>query len=248
MTDIGERAIVVTGASGGIGVALAERLIGAGADNIALQYRSRPEALTEAVERAGLDPDRHCIAADLTEEDQAKRFADSVLERFGAPWALINLAGATSNGMSWKLTLADFEEVVRGNLVTTFLACREMVPSMREAGGGRIVNASSIVAFNGAPGASHYAAGKAAVIGFTRALARELAPSGITANALALGYFEYGMIETIPEKVRESLIDQIPAGRFGEIEEIAGLVKYLTGAEGAYVTGQVLHLNGGMYG
>lgn len=239
---------MLTGASGGIGVALTDYLLERGITSLALQYRSAPEELFATLRRHGLDPEQHCFRAELSDESQVREFGEGVRERFGTPWGLINMAGSTSNALSWKLSLEEFEEIVASSLTTTFLTCREFIPAMRDADGGRIVNTASVVAFTGVAGASHYCAAKAGVIGFTKAIARELATRHITANVMALGYFDYGMLYTVPEDLREGIRKQIPAGRFGAVAEIGGTVRHLLSDESAYTTGQVLHINGGMYG
>jgi 3-oxoacyl-[acyl-carrier protein] reductase len=243
-----DKTIVLTGASGGIGVALTDYLIGRGATKLALQYRSSPESLFAMLRDRGIDPDKHCFQADLAAEQDVRAFGEAVRTGFGTPWGVINLAGSTSNALSWKLSLEDFERVIASSLTSTFLVCREFIPAMREAEGGRIVNTSSVVAFSGVAGASHYAAAKSGVVGFTKAIARELSSRGITANALALGYFDYGMLYTVPEELREGIRRQIPAGRFGTAAEIGGTILHLFSEQGAFTSGQVLHINGGMYG
>jgi 3-oxoacyl-[acyl-carrier protein] reductase len=245
MTD---KPVILTGASGGIGLALTDYLLSHGAERLALQYRSAPDELFDVVRRHGLDPDRHCFRADLSDAQDVAGFGAKVREEFGPAWGLVNLAGSTSNGLSWKLSLEEFERVIADSLTTTFLSCREFIPAMREARGGRIVNVSSVVAFSGVAGASHYGAAKAGVVGFTKSIARELAARQITANVLALGYFDYGMLYTVPEDHRESIREQIPTGRFGTAAEIGAMVMHLLSDDAAYTTGQVLHINGGMYG
>ena len=165
----------------------------------------------------------------------------------GAIWGLVHFAGSTSNGMSWKLSLEEFNRVIHANLTSTFLTCREFIPGMREANGGRIITISSIVAFSGIAGAAHYSASKAGVVGLTKSLALELASKKITVNALALGYFNHGMIHTVPENLRAQIRTRIPTDRFGEADEIGGMLKYLLSADGAFLTGQTLHINGGQY-
>ena len=243
-----DRTILLTGASGGVGLALTDYLLARGHTNLACQYRTNADMLVEMVRRHGLDPDAHCFRADLTDEAEVRTLGSEVHKAFGTVWGLINLAGSTSNSMSWKLPFEEFQRVIADNLTSTFLACREFIPPMREAGGGRIVNVSSVVAFTGVAGASHYAAAKAGVVGFTKAISRELASRYITANVLALGYFDYGMLFTVPEELREGIRGQIPAARFGTAAEIGGMAVHLLSDDGAYTTGQVLHINGGMYG
>ncbi len=245
MTD---RTIVLTGASGGIGVALTEYLIENGFTRLALQFRTNPDKLFATLQRYGLEPEKHCFHADLSNEDEVGAFGQDVRDVFGTPWGLINLAGSTSNGLSWKLALEEFQQILASNLITTFLVCREFIPGMRKADGGRIINISSVVAFSGVAGASHYGAAKAGVAGFTRSIARELSTRHITANVMALGYFDYGMLYTVPDDLRESIRQQIPAHRFGVAAEIGGPIAYLLSDDSAYTTGQVLHINGGMYG
>jgi 3-oxoacyl-[acyl-carrier protein] reductase len=246
--SVKDRTVVLTGGSGGIGVALTEYLLANGLSRLAVQYRTRPDALFAAVRRHGLDPEKHCFHADLTSQEDVCSLGREVASRFGPVWGLINLAGSTSNGLSWKLSLEQFRRIVDDNLITTFLASREFIPVMREARGGRIVNVSSVVAFSGAPGAAHYGAAKAAVVGFTKAIAGELAARQVTANVVALGYFDYGMLYTVPTELREAVRSRIPAARFGSAAEVGGLLVHLLSDESAYTTGQVLHVNGGMYG
>lgn len=245
---VSDRPIVLTGASGGIGVALTEYLLGKGFTRIALQYNKTPEKLLGVLEQHGLDPAKHCFGADLTSEDAVGEFGENVRAELGTPWGIINLAGSSSNALSWKLPLEEFQAILANSLTTTFLVCREFIPAMRAADGGRIVNTSSVVAFTGVAGASHYCAAKAGVVGFTKSIARELVSKHVTANVLALGYFDYGMLYTVPENLREGIREQIPARRFGTAAEIGGTLIHLLSDEGAYTNGQVLHINGGMYG
>jgi 3-oxoacyl-[acyl-carrier protein] reductase len=245
MTD---RAIVLTGASGGIGLALTDYLLSNGTTNVAFQYRSSGEELIATVRGHGLDPAKHCYRANLTDEDEVGRFGEEVATALGPVWGLVNLAGSTSNALTWKLSLEEFQRVLGDSVTTTFLACRQFIPGMREQRGGRILNISSVVAFAGVAGAAHYCAAKAGVVGLTKAIARELASREVTANVLALGYFDYGMLYTVPEQLRDDIRGQIPLSRFGKIDELGGMVTHLLGDDAAYTTGQVLHINGGMYG
>jgi 3-oxoacyl-[acyl-carrier protein] reductase len=240
--------VLLTGANGGVGLALADHLLANGVENLICQYRSNGESLFEMVRSHGINPDLTCVRADLSDEAQVHSLGDTIEERYGSIWGLVNLAGSTSNGVSWKLSLEDFQTVLSDSVITTFLTCRRFIPTMREARGGRIVNVSSVVAFTGVAGASHYGAAKAGVVGYTKSIARELASRGVTANVLALGYYDYGMMYTIPDDVREEIRASIPVGRLGTAAEIGGMLSFLLSDEGAYTTGQTLHVNGGLYG
>lgn len=248
LANLTDKTVVLTGASGGIGVALTDYLLDKGLSHLALQYRASPDRLFATVRQHGLDPEKHCFRADLSNEADVRAFGEEIGASFGTVWGLINLAGSTSNGLSWKLSLDEFQHVVGDNLTTTFLASREFIPVMRDAQGGRIINISSVVAFSGVAGASHYCAAKAGVVGFTKAIARELATRHVTANVVTLGYFDYGMLYTVPVELREDIRQQIPAGRFGSAAEVGGMVLHLLSDDSTYTTGQVLHINGGMYG
>ncbi len=170
-TDLTDKTVVLTGASGGVGVALTIYLLAAGLSQLVCQYRTDGSDLFAVMRRHGLDPDRHCFRADLSEEEAVRALGANVRDSFGSVWGLINLAGASSNAMSWKLSLDDFQRVLADNLTTTFLTCREFVPGMRDERAGRIINILSVVAFTGVSGASHYAAAKAGIVGFTKAIA-----------------------------------------------------------------------------
>ena len=211
------------------------------------QYRSHPDAITAVLEKHGLDAGERLLRADLTDENDVSALHRTLRERFGSVFGLVNLAGGSSNCMSWKMTRQEFQQVVDLNLMTTFLTCREFIPEMRERGCGRIVNISSVVAHTGVVGASHYCAAKAGIVGFSKSLALELAPKNIAVMVVALGYFNYGLLHTIPAEQREVIRGRIPAQQFGQAEHIGGLLSFLLSDAGAYSSGQVYHLNGGLY-
>jgi len=245
--DARERPILLTGANGGVGVELADYLLNQGYQKLIFSYHTASDRIGSVVKKHGFSEADMCFKADLTQEGDVRRLKESVQAKHGNLWALLNLAGTSSNGMSWKLPVDEFRRIIDVNLTTSFLTAREFIPGMREAVGGRIINTSSVVAFTGVAGASHYCASKAGIVGLTRALSTELASKAITVNALALGYFEYGMINTIPENLREEIVKRIPAGHFGKIGELGGLIDFLLDDKSSYITGQVLHLNGGIY-
>ena len=239
--------LLITGANGGLGSELVNYLLDAGFDNIACQYRSSSDVISKVFENHNIDYSKHCFYADLTVEEDVKKLRTSINESIGKVWGIINMARANSNFMSWKMSKNEFQRIVDSNLTSTFLVNKEFIPDLRDSSGGRIINISSIIAFSGIIGASHYVSSKAGLIGLTKSLALELSNKSITVNALALGYFDYGIIKDVPPAMLEEIKSKIPLKRLGKIEEIAGLLKYLLSSEGAYCTGQVFHINGGLY-
>lgn len=245
-TTGGDRPVLVTGANGGIGLGVVRSLLEHG-HRVACHYHTDTSRLFALLNEFGCDRERDAHAADLTVEEDVARMHAAFSECFGPFWGLVNVAGTSSNAMSWKMPLAEFQRVVDGNLVSTFLCTRQYAPEMREREGGRIINVSSVVGEIGVAGASHYAAAKAGILGFTRAVAMELAPRGVTVNAVALGYFDVGLIDSVPADLQDRLIATIPWKRFGTVAEVAGLVRYLLSDEAAYATGQTFRLNGGLH-
>lgn len=240
-----DRTVLVTGANGGIGLGVTEALIELGY-RVACAYHTGRSRLDEMLKRYDLDPARHCFQADLTNEADVSEMHAGIARHFGPLWGLINVAGGSSNAMSWKMTAGDFRSVIEMNLVSTFLCVREFAPEMRERGAGRIVNISSVVGETGIAGASHYAAAKAGIVGFTKSIALELAQRHVTANTIALGYFDVGLIESVPADIRARILEQIPWRRLGTAAEVAGLVAYLLSDAAEYATGQTFSLNGGL--
>jgi NAD(P)-dependent dehydrogenase (short-subunit alcohol dehydrogenase family) len=245
--------VLVTGAGGGLGCALVEKMLDDGFD-VVCQYRDHYTALKDVWDRHAhitSDPirnfDSRCFKAELTNESDVRNLRAAIESTTGQRVQhLINLAGASSNGMCWKLDLKSFTGAIYDNLVSTFLVCREFIPGMRDAEYGRIINISSVVAANGAVGASHYAAAKAGIEGFTRSAALELIGKGVTVNALALGYFDQGIINTIPPAIQEQIKEKIPAKKFGSIQHFYSAVKFLLDSDNGYTTGQTLHVDGGL--
>lgn len=238
---------LITGANGGIAQHVLRHLLKRGHRNVVAHYRGQRDRVDAALAEFGLPTD-HAVQADLCDEDSVSRMRDAVCARHGSVTALVNVAGSSSNAMSWKLDTSDFIQVVHDSLLSTFLCCKAFTPGMREQRYGRIVNFSSIVGATGVAGAAHYAAAKAGVTGFTKSIAQELASRGITANALALGYFDTGLIHSVPEQMQAAIRDRIPIGRFGSEPDVGAAVEYLIGPDSAFLTGQVIHLNGGQFG
>ena len=238
---------LLTGASGGLGVGIAKELLNAGIKNIACQYNNNFAEIASVLESAGLNPHDHLFQADLSSEEQVKALRVNIEEKLGGVQNLINLAGGSTNGVVWKLSFEDYQKIMNLNMTSTFLCCREFVPFMREQKYGRIVNVSSIVASRGAAGASHYAASKAAIEGFSKSISLELARNNICVNALALGYMDTGIINEVPEKIRDELVLNTPRQRLGSPSDVTKVLNYLLDPKNDFVTGQVFHVNGGLY-
>ena len=231
------RTALVTGASKGIGRAIAEELARAGA-SVAVGYRSgREEAEALASEVGG-----RAIQADVSSPEDAKR----LVEEAGDVDILVNNAGLTRDTVLARMSDDDWRVVLGTNLDSVFYMCRAVSRPMMRRRGGAIVNVSSIVGVHGNFGQANYAASKAGVAAFTKSLAKELAGKGVTVNALAPGFIETEMVESIPEKVQAKLLEQIPLRRFGRAEEVGRAVTYLVSQDGDYITGAELSINGGL--
>ncbi len=238
---------LLTGASGGLGREITKLLLAAGVHRIACQYHSNKKELECIFIDAGLDPEKHLYQADLTSEHSVAGLRNSIEQRQGKVVNLINLAGGSKNGMSWKVSVDDIKHIIGINLISTMLCCREFIPGMRENGNGRIINTSSIVAYRGAVGAAHYAAAKAGILGYSKSLSLELASKSITVNTLALGYMNAGIIDQVPDDIQMELIEQTPLKRLGTPADVATSILYLLDQGNDFMTGQVLHINGGLY-
>jgi NAD(P)-dependent dehydrogenase (short-subunit alcohol dehydrogenase family) len=242
-----EKVILVTGAGGALGSGLLEGLIESGYKNVIGHYRKNSKLLIEILEKHNLSVERYSYCASLVNEEDVKSMHQHIANNFGATYAVINVAGSSTNSMSWKLSLKDFKETIDNNLISTFLTCKEFIPDMRESCAGRIINVSSVVAHTGVVGSSHYCASKSAIEGFTRSLSLELSSKDITANTIALGYFDSGIIDQVPEQAKETIKKSTPLKRFGKTQEFTEIVKYLLSDSSQFMTGQVLHLNGGYH-
>jgi NAD(P)-dependent dehydrogenase (short-subunit alcohol dehydrogenase family) len=247
MKSTSEGVIVLTGAGGGLGRNLTSYLLAEGYRNLALVCRGRKDGLDALLKERDLDPEKHIFNAELSDEKEVSGLRASIEQNLGNVNGLVNLAGASTNGLSWKLSKEDFLKVIDDNLMTTFVCCKEFIPGMRERGDGRIINISSVVASTGVAGASHYSAAKAGIIGFTKSLSLELAAKRITANTISLGYFQHGLIDHVNEELQAAIKDKIPLKRFGSAAEIGGVLEFLLSSQGAYTTGQNIHINGGLY-
>lgn len=242
MFDLTDRVALVTGASGGIGGAIAAALVARGA-TVALTGTRREalEALAEALgEKARI------VVADLADPAAADGLIAQAEAVVGPIDSVINNAGLTRDGLAVRMSDADWQTVLDVNLTAGFRLARAALRGMMKRRFGRIVGVTSVVGVTGNPGQANYAASKAGMIGFSKALAQEVATRGITVNCVAPGFIASPMTDALNETQRGTILGRIPAGRLGQAAEIAAAVVYLVSAEAAYTTGQTLHVNGGM--
>jgi 3-oxoacyl-[acyl-carrier protein] reductase len=236
---------VVTGGAQGIGRAIALALAKAGADVVVADLDAgRSQETVAAIERVGRRALN--VKVNVAEWNDAKRMADQVVKEWGKIDVLVNNAGITRDGLLLRMKEEDWNLVLQVNLNGTFHCTKAVLQPMTKQRCGRIVNIASIVGVMGNVGQANYAASKAAVIGFTKTVAREYASRGVTINAVAPGFIDTAMTQGLSPDVKEMLQKQIPLGRLGQPEDIAAAVRFLASDEAAYITGQVLHVNGGM--
>ena len=236
----------VTGGSRGIGRACALVLAEAGA-HVAIGGRHLPRLTEVASEIEQLGRRALAVSVDLREPAQIKMAFDQVMEAFSRLDILVNNAGVTKDGLLLRMKEADWEEVLQTNLTAVFRCTQAAVKIMLKQRYGRIVNISSVVGLTGNPGQANYVASKAGIIGLTKTVAQEVATRNITANVVAPGFVDTSMTQALTEATKAKLLERIPMGRVGLDREIACGVKFLASDEASYVTGEVLHINGGLY-
>ena len=241
---MGRGAVIVTGASRGIGEAIARDLAGAGWPVVAVA-RNAEKLAALAAELGG--PER-CLACpgDIGSWEDAQRVAAVAQEAFGTIDGLVNNAGITRDGLLVRMSPEQWQAPLDVNLNGTFYFTRAVGPIMMRQRQGRIVNITSVIGLTGNAGQANYAASKAGIVALTKSVAKELGSRGVTCNAVAPGYIATDMTAELPEKVRQEMLERIPLRRLGEVADIAGVVRFLMSPEAAYITGQVLVVDGGM--
>lgn len=237
---------LITGASRGIGRVIAENMAKAGYD-IAICYSGNESAAQETIslcKKYGVQA--IYVKADVSNADDVANMFSEVKNLLGPVNVLVNNAGITKDGLLLRMTEEDFEKVVDINLKGAFLCTKAAIKDMLKAKKGSIINITSIVGVTGNAGQANYSASKAGLIGFTKSVAKEYGSKGITVNAVAPGFIQTAMTDSLPEEVKSAYLKQIPLGRFGTPEDVASVVEFLASEKAAYVTGQVIEVTGGM--
>ncbi len=244
--DLAGSVALVTGASRGIGAVIACRLAQAGA-KVGVNYLTSTEAaagVVDAITKAG--GEALLVEGDVTNEAAASSAVKQVVDRWERIDILVNNAGINRDRLLLRMSADDWDQVLEVDLKGAFLCTRYVMPHLIKQHSGRIINISSVVGISGNPGQANYAAAKAGLIGFTKAVAREVASRNVTVNALAPGYMTTCMVEQLPEETRQKILSRIPMGRFGAAEDVAEAVVFLCSEGAGYITGQVLTIDGGL--
>jgi len=237
---------LVTGASRGIGKAIAEVLGRRGATVIGTATSEHgAQSVSEALAAAGIKGAGKVL--DVTDPDSIAALIKDVTDNYGTPAILVNNAGITRDNLLMRMKDDEWDDVIETNLTSAFRMCRACLKGMMKARFGRIIMISSVIGATGNPGQANYAATKAGVIGFAKSLAREIGSRGITVNAVAPGFIDTDMTRALPEEQRTALLGQIALGRLGDVTDIANTVAFLASSDAGYITGETIHVNGGMY-
>lgn len=245
--ELSGKTALVTGGSRGIGRAVSLRLAQMGA-RVAVNYVSRPDAAEETVRLIQAQAGQaRIIQFDVADSLAVQAGIKELYDDFGRLDILVNNAGITRDGLMLKMKDEDWDQVLGTNLKGAFNCARAVYRAMMKQRSGRIINITSVIGFTGNAGQVNYAAAKAGLVGFSKSLARELASRGVTVNSVAPGYIVTDMTGDLTEAVKEKILSEIPLGILGEAEDVAGAVAYLASESARYVTGQCIHVNGGMF-
>ena len=237
---------LVTGASRGIGRAIAIELARQGA-NVAVNYagsEARAEAVVQEIEQMGLKSFK--VQADVANESDVKEMVKAVTSKFGSLDILVNNAGVTKDNLLMRMKEAEFDQVINTNLKGVFVCTKAVTRQMMKQKSGKIINVASVVGVTGNPGQANYAAAKAGVIGLTKTTAKELASRNIYVNAVAPGFISTDMTDQLTEEQRAGMLAMIPLAKLGTPQEVASVVRFLASDDASYITGQTIHIDGGM--
>lgn len=244
--ELKDQTVLVTGAARGIGKTISEYFARAGS-NVVIADISDESARETASELSALGVRTLALKLDVSKQDSVVPAFEKVVREMGRIDILVNNAGITRDGLILRMKEEDWDAVIGINLKGVFLCSKEAVKVMVKQKYGRIVNIASVVAFMGNPGQANYSASKAGIVGLTKTTAREYSSRGITVNAVAPGFISTAMTDALPENVRQEMLKSIPVGKFGSVEDVANAVMFLASPDSGYITGQVIHVNGGMY-
>ena len=246
MSDLTGKIVLVTGASRGIGQAISLSLGAIGATVIGTSTSDKgANAISSMFKDNGVIGSG--MALNVTDNDQISEVMKNITEAYGAVDILVNNAGITRDNLLMRMKEDEWDDIMNTNLTSVYKMSKAVLRGMMKKKAGRIISIASVVGSMGNAGQTNYAAAKAGIMGFTKSLAREVGSRGITVNAVAPGFIKTDMTDALPEEQKEALSKQIPMGRLGTVDEVAGVVLFLAGEAGAYVTAQTLHVNGGMY-
>jgi len=246
MANLSGKVALITGASRGIGQAISLTLGKNGATVIGTATsESGANAISKTFHANSITGKG--FALNVTENDQIEDLMKSISDEFGSIDILVNNAGITRDNLLMRMKDDEWNDIMNTNLASVYKMSKAVLRGMMKKKSGRIISIASVVGAMGNAGQTNYSAAKAGIMGFTKSLAREVGPRGITVNAIAPGFIKTDMTDALPEEQKEFLANQIPLGRLGTVEEIAESVLFLTGESGAYITAQTLHVNGGMY-
>jgi 3-oxoacyl-[acyl-carrier protein] reductase len=237
---------LVTGASRGIGKAIATALGSRGATVVGTATSaSGAQGITDSLATSGIKGAGKVL--NVTDPDSIESLIKDVQSEYGAPTILVNNAGITRDNLLMRMKDDEWNDVIETNLTSAFRMSKACLRGMMKAKHGRIITITSVIGATGNPGQSNYAATKAGVIGFSKSLAREIGSRGITVNAVAPGFIDTDMTRALPQEQRDALLGQIALGKLGTVEDVASAVVFLASADAAYITGETIHVNGGMY-
>ena len=241
-----DKIAIVTGASIGLGAAIAKRLASEGA-KVAINYNSSKEQALQVLSAVQEVSEGMLVQGDVSVQADAEKVLSQVIENWGKIDILVNNAGINRDKLLMRMDASDWDDVMNVNLRGTFLCTKLVLPYLIKQRRGNIVNVSSVVGLSGNPGQVNYAASKAGLVGFTKALAREVASRNITVNALAPGFITSGgMVDELSSDAKETILKKIPMGRFGTVDEVAECCLFLCSDQSSYITGQVITMDGGM--